>query len=86
MRIAKIVYDPPGYDAEGEYVQLQNAGAAVNVWVRSGADTATDLFWGKDAAVWNNDGDTATLKTAAGAVVDTCAYGANGVGEVACLP
>ncbi len=46
------------------------SGASVNVWVRSGTNTVTDLFWGRNSAVWNNDGDTATLTTAVDTVVD----------------
>lgn len=45
------------------------AGASVKVHSGSGTDTAKDLFWNRSSAVWNNDGDTATLKDAAGNVV-----------------
>lgn len=61
------------------------SGASVNVWVRSGVNTATDLFWGRGSAVWNNDGDTATLTTGADGVIDTCAY-AGGGEETDCTP
>jgi hypothetical protein len=33
----------------------------VNVWVGSGVDTETDLYWGKKIAIWNNAGDSAYL-------------------------
>ena len=45
------------------------AGATVKVHSGNGTDTVTDLFWNRSSAVWNNDGDTATLKDAAGAAV-----------------
>ena len=50
------------------------AGATVRVWTKSGANTATDLYWGNGAPIWNNDHDTATLRNAANAVVDVYSY------------
>jgi competence protein ComEC len=44
------------------------AGATVKVRTGTGTDTASDLYWGRGAAVWNNDHDTATL-LASGTVV-----------------
>ena len=46
-------------------------GADVTVHSGAGNDTATDLYWGRSSAVWNNDGDTATLADANGTVVST---------------
>lgn len=45
------------------------SGAFVKVHTGIGNDTATDLFWNRKMAVWNNDGDLATLKDAQGNVV-----------------
>jgi micrococcal nuclease len=40
-----------------------------------GTDTAAELYWGlANDAVWNNDGDTAYLRDAAGTFVDAYAY------------
>lgn len=50
------------------------AGAEVRVWVRAGADDAANLYWGRSAAVWNNSGDTATLRDAAGQEVSRYLY------------
>ncbi|MFM7581838.1 MAG: lamin tail domain-containing protein, partial [Caldilinea sp.] len=61
------------------------AGATVTVWVKAGTDTASDLYSGRGAAVWNNDGDSATLADADGARVDVCAY-AGGAEEMECEP
>lgn len=47
------------------------AGATVTVHTGSGMDSATDLYWGLGSLVWNNTGDTATLKKANGAVIST---------------
>lgn len=49
-------------------------GAEVRVWVRSGVDDAENLYWGRGQAVWNNTGDTATLRDATGALVDVYVY------------
>ncbi len=54
------------------------SGAAVTVWVGAGTDTATDLFWGRGSAVWNNDGDVALLRDAGGGEVERCAYAGGG--------
>ena len=50
------------------------AGAAVKAHTGSGADTASNLYWGEGGYIWNNTGDTATLRNAAGSVVDRCSY------------
>ncbi|MFB6172636.1 MAG: lamin tail domain-containing protein [Haloarculaceae archaeon] len=44
-------------------------GAAVTLHSGSGRDTATDVYWGLDRAVWNNDGDTVTVRDASGTAV-----------------
>jgi hypothetical protein len=46
----------------------------VTVHTGSGTDTATDRYWGYGSPVWNNDGDTATLRTADGTVVVEATY------------
>ncbi len=45
------------------------ADGTVTVYSGSGADNATAFYWGSEGAVWNNDGDTATLRDANGTVV-----------------
>ncbi len=47
------------------------AGAKVKVHTGIGDDTAEDLFWNRSSAVWNNDGDTATLRDADGNAVSS---------------
>ncbi len=44
--------------------------------LRSGAgtDTASDLYWGRGQAVWNNGGDTVYLYDAAWGLVDEHTY------------
>lgn len=45
-------------------------GASVRVYTGCGSNTANSLYWCRSQAVWNNDGDTATLADAQGNVVD----------------
>lgn len=59
------------------------AGATVTVWVKAGTDTATELYSGRGSAVWNNEGDVATVRDGGGNVVDVCSYVGGGV-EVGC--
>jgi hypothetical protein len=54
-------------------------GATVRVWTKVGANTAADLYWNSGAAIWNNTGDTATLRNQGGQVIDTCSYSGGGV-------
>ncbi|WP_226021913.1 lamin tail domain-containing protein [Halomicrobium salinisoli] len=44
-------------------------GAKVTVHTGSGTDSATDLYWGAGSAVWNNAGDTVTVRTEGGTIV-----------------
>jgi Lamin Tail Domain len=43
--------------------------SSVKVHTGTGRDTATNLYWDRHWYVWNNDGDTATLRNRAGVVV-----------------
>lgn len=52
-------------------------GAAVLVWVKSGTNNATNLYWGSAQAYWNNTGDTAFLRNG-GTLVDSCSYSGGG--------
>ena len=46
-----------------------DAGATVTIYTGSGTNSATELYWGSDAAVWNNGGDTIIVTNADGTVV-----------------
>jgi len=39
-----------------------------------GVPSGPDLYWGKTKGIWNDAGDTATLRDAAGAIVSTYKY------------
>ena len=51
-----------------------NPKAFVHVWTKSGANTATDLYWSSGAAIWNNEGDCAYLRDGEGTLVSTFCY------------
>jgi len=55
-------------------------GASARVWTGSGSDNSANLYWGSGAAIWNNAGDTATLRNSNGQVIDVCTYNGGGIG------
>ncbi len=60
------------------------AGKAVRVHTGSGSNTAGNLYWGEGYYIWNNTGDTATLRNSAGTVVSRCAYTSSADPEATC--
>lgn len=48
--------------------------ATVRLHTGAGSDTASDLYWGRTQAVWNNDGDTVSLYDASDVLVDQYRY------------
>jgi hypothetical protein len=60
------------------------AGKTVRLHTGRGTNTTTDVYWGQGNYVWNNGGDTARLRTAAGTVIDTCKWSSTGTGKIAC--
>jgi hypothetical protein len=48
--------------------------AMVRVWTKRGENTATDLFWGRAMAIWNNIGDEAILKDNTGKTMHVYRY------------
>jgi hypothetical protein len=54
------------------------AGAKVTIHTGTGLNNAHNLYWGSDNYVWNNDGDTATLRRPSGVLVDRCTYSGSG--------
>ncbi|WIM93204.1 lamin tail domain-containing protein [Actinoplanes oblitus] len=55
-------------------VTIAGNGGKVTLHTGKGTDTRTQLYWGSGNYVWNNTGDTATLKTKAGKTHDTCTW------------
>jgi hypothetical protein len=60
------------------------AGRIVRLHTGSGTNGPRHVYWRQSNYVWNNGGDTATLRNAAGRVVDTCAWTSTGTGRIAC--
>lgn len=56
-------------------VTIAARGGKVTLHTGKGTNTKTSLYWNSGNYVWNNTGDTATLKTSAGKVHDTCKWG-----------
>jgi hypothetical protein len=48
--------------------------ASVKLHTGIGTNIATDLYWGRRSAVWNNDGDTVFLYDASANLVDDYSY------------
>ncbi|WP_457752422.1 lamin tail domain-containing protein [Thermococcus sp.] len=59
-------------------------GASVKVHTGYGADTDTDLYWGRRTPVRNNNGDTAYLYDSHGNLVDSCSWTGKEGGSVSC--
>ncbi|MBM2621106.1 lamin tail domain-containing protein [Actinoplanes sp. LDG1-06] len=76
---AKIIYTFPSY----------NLAAGASVFIRSGKGTnsGNQRYWGragKVGYVWNNDGEQATLRNAAGTNIDACVWRTVSPGYTAC--
>jgi hypothetical protein len=53
----------------------------VLIWTKDGTNNQNNLYWGKTWSIWNNTGDTATLRDQSGQTVDTCTYAGGDSGE-----
>ena len=51
---------------------------------RNGRPDAAHLYWNSGAYIWDNDGDTATLRSASGRVSDSCTWTGVGTGVTSC--
>jgi len=65
-------------DAVGHQYMFTNltldSNGLVTLYTGSGTDTETERYWGRNGAVWNNDGDTVIVKNASGATVFRQSY------------
>lgn len=52
-----------------------DAGASVTIHTGTGRDTRDELYWGRSTPVWNNDGDTVTVRDDGGDAVAVRTYG-----------
>jgi hypothetical protein len=60
-----------------------NKDGAVYLHTGKGTNITAHRYWGRTGYIWNNGGDTAILRSAAGKTVDTCKWGP-GSGVTAC--
>ncbi|WP_129674144.1 lamin tail domain-containing protein [Candidatus Chloroploca sp. Khr17] len=51
-----------------------NPGGEVKIWTKSGKNNAGNLYWNSRIPIWNNTGDTASLRDAQGHVVARYTY------------
>ena len=77
-----IVRDPADYVYRFGRLRL-GPGRAVRLHTGSGTNSRAHRYWGQDNYVWNNTGDTARLRNAAGLLIDTCRW-PDGDGTIAC--
>ena len=70
----------------GGYIRLHTGRGQDSATVSSHGDTPAyyDFYWDLDNYVWNNEGDSATLRNRTGNIVDRCAYGASADSPKAC--
>ncbi len=54
------------------------AGGIVTLRTGKGTNTSTTRYWGSQYYIWNNSGDTAYLRNAAGTTVDSCKFSGSG--------
>ncbi|GAA2506834.1 lamin tail domain-containing protein [Winogradskya humida] len=59
------------------------AGKNLYLYTGKGTNSTTNRYWKSSAYIWNNGGDTAYLRTAAGKTIDTCKW-AKGSGTTTC--
>lgn len=60
------------------------AGASVTVRTGKGTASSSYRYYNRTWYVWNNSGDTASLKNASGSTVDTCSWTSLGSGAKSC--
>ena len=50
------------------------SGASVKLWTKKGLDDSTNLYWQSSSAIWNNSGDTVSLRLPGGDIVSSYTY------------
>lgn len=76
--IGNISIDMSGWKLSDEQNHVYNfpngfelsSGTIVKIHTGTGTNTQTELYWGEKSPIWNNDGDTATLKDKKGRIID----------------
>ncbi len=60
------------------------AGKRVRIHTGKGTNTSANRYWGRGWYVWNNTGDRASLRNAAGTQRDSCSWNRRGPGYKYC--
>jgi hypothetical protein len=68
------VRDKTGYKYAFPAGMVINAGKTMTVRTGQGKSGTSTRYWGRAAYVWNNDTDTAYLRTTTGKLIDSCSY------------
>jgi Lamin Tail Domain len=73
---ARHVYTFPSY----------TLGAGRSLWLYSGKgrDAGANLYWGSGWHIWNNNGDSASLRNGRGTSIDSCTWTKDGHGYTDC--
>ena len=75
-----LVKDAVRHEYTFPQFRLQS-GASVRLHTARGADSETDVYWGRRGHIWDDKGDTAYLLDAAGVLIDEYSYGRGGQRE-----
>lgn len=65
--------DAAGHTYEFGDITL-DSNASLTLHTGSGTDTETDVYWGSNRPIWNNDGDTIIVQNASGDIVAQTSY------------
>ena len=60
------------------------AGKTLTIRTGKGTNTSTVRYWNRTWYVWNNDKDTAYLRTSSGVVADSCSYNSTAYDYTTC--
>ncbi|GAA4592829.1 hypothetical protein BJY16_000767 [Actinoplanes octamycinicus] len=60
------------------------AGKSVTVRTGKGKNSTYTRYWGRTYHVWNNTGDSATLRTGGNKTIDSCTWSSAGKGHTSC--
>jgi micrococcal nuclease len=69
------VSDAAGHSYEFDDGTALEPNESLTLYTGSGTDTATERYWGESSAVWNNAGDTVTVRDTSGATIVEYSYG-----------